>query len=180
MDPITIAMGLASAAPALIRWLTGDDKSKVAKYAEQAISVAQAVTGKPTGEEALAAIQANAALAKAFQDNVFAFERSWLEEETKRLESVNQTMRVEATSADPWQRRWRPFWGFLSAIQFNVCATGIIGIAGYAIYKRDVEMIRSLPDLVTALAMLFTIPGAILGVASWLRGKTQLEQAKIR
>lgn len=178
MDPLSIAFGLAQFVPSAIRWFSSDDKSKAAEVADRLIGVAKAVTGKGDGAAALAAIQADPALAVKMQEAWNAHELALWREETDRLKAVNETMRVEATSADPWQRRWRPFWGFAAAVQFNICATGIIGLAIYAVFKRDVEMIRALPDIITAMALLFSIPGAILGVASWMRGRTQLEQAK--
>ncbi|MBN9497869.1 MAG: hypothetical protein J0H39_14020 [Alphaproteobacteria bacterium] len=178
MDPITIALGLAQFVPTAIRWISGDDKSKAADAADKLIGVAKSVTGKPDGAAALAAIQADPALALKMQESWNTHEAFLWREETDRLKAVNETMRAESTSVDPWQRRWRPFWGFAAAVQFNICATGIIGLAIYAVAKRDVEMIRALPDIITAMALLFSIPGAILGVASWMRGRTQLEQAK--
>ena len=63
MDPITIALGLAQVVPGLIRWISGDDSSKAAQVADQVIGVAKTVTGKASGDDALAAIKADPALA---------------------------------------------------------------------------------------------------------------------
>jgi type III secretory pathway component EscS len=65
MDPITIAMGLAQFAPGIAKLFTGSDKA--AAVAGHVVSIAQAVTGAPTGEVALMAIQADPGKAMDFQ-----------------------------------------------------------------------------------------------------------------
>jgi hypothetical protein len=72
MDPLTIAMGLAQFAPQVIRWVTGSDRA--AEAAGKVVEIAQAVTGKPDGQEALQAIQADPALALQFREKVMANE----------------------------------------------------------------------------------------------------------
>ena len=65
MDPITIALGLAQLAPALMRFF-GVGEKPVA-VAEKVVDLAKAVTGQPTGEAALAALQADAEKAQEFR-----------------------------------------------------------------------------------------------------------------
>lgn len=84
---------------------------------------------------------------------------------------VNQTMQAEARSEHWMQWAWRPFWGFVSAIAFAfvcllTCVLGYQGILG-----GKPEAIAAIPQLVAAFATLFAIPGAILGVTAWHRGK---------
>lgn len=93
------------------------------------------------------------------------------------ISDVNETMRVEAALAHPWAGAWRPFWGFLSAGAFFVAVVGIIGLTAYAISTKDSRLLQEVPDLISALAMLFGVPGAILGVASWHRGQKQRIEA---
>lgn len=71
MDPITIAMGLAQFAPAIIRWVTGSDKAEEA--AKTVVGIAEAVTGKP-GAEALETLQFKPELALEFRKAVMARE----------------------------------------------------------------------------------------------------------
>lgn len=91
--------------------------------------------------------------------------------ETARIESVNATMRAEAASDKWWVSAWRPFWGFTSAVAFFVAVVFIFVLAWQAIWNRDAEVWNAIPELVSALSMLFAIPGAILGIASWHRGR---------
>lgn len=97
--------------------------------------------------------------------------------ESDDLSTVNETMRVEANQGHKWAGAWRPFWGFASAITFFVAVVGIIVLAGYAIYKKDHQLLVYVPQLTGELTFLFGVPGAILGVASWHRGKMQRIQA---
>lgn len=72
MDPITIAMALAQFAPSVIKYITGSDKAAAA--AGKVVEIAQIATGKPTGDTALAAIQADPTLALQFRQAVMANE----------------------------------------------------------------------------------------------------------
>lgn len=65
MEPITLALSLAQFAPSLLRFFGAGEKS--ATIAEKVVGIAQAVTGAPTGEAALAAMQQNAQMAQEFQ-----------------------------------------------------------------------------------------------------------------
>lgn len=65
MDPITSALGLAQLAPSLMRFF-GVGEKPVA-VAEKVIDLAKTVTGQPTGEAALAALQADSAKLQEFR-----------------------------------------------------------------------------------------------------------------
>lgn len=65
MDPLTIALGLAQVAPSLMRYFGAGEKP--AAIAEQVVALAQTVTGKTDGQQALAALQEDPALAHEFR-----------------------------------------------------------------------------------------------------------------
>lgn len=65
MDPVTIAMGLAQFAPAVIRWITGSKDAEA--VARDVVGVAQAVTGSSSPQEALQRIQSDQAAQLAFR-----------------------------------------------------------------------------------------------------------------
>lgn len=98
-------------------------------------------------------------------------------ETTETIGAVNTTMQAEAAQGHPWSGAWRPFWGFVSAIAFFVAVAGIFILTWKAIKESDATILKMIPDLVAQLAMLFAIPGAILGVASWHRGQKQRIEA---
>ena len=93
--------------------------------------------------------------------------------EIKTIEAVNRTMGTEASQGHPWSGAWRPFWGFASAISFGLCVLGLIFLAGYSIYKGKSDLLATIPTMAMSVTALFGVPGAILGVASWHRGKMQ-------
>lgn len=68
MDIVTIAMGLAQFAPAVIRWITGSKDAEA--VARDVVGVAQTVTGAGSPQEALARIQADQAAQMAFREKL--------------------------------------------------------------------------------------------------------------
>lgn len=90
--------------------------------------------------------------------------------------AVNRTMQVEATSEHWPQYSWRPFWGFASGAAF-VFVISLCCYLGYrAVLGGKPEALAMVPQLVTAFSTLFAIPGAILGVTAWHRGKEKRER----
>jgi hypothetical protein len=72
MDPITLALTLAPLVPNVVKWITGSDKS--AAVAEKVVDVAKAVTGQADAPAAVAALQADPALALQFQQAIAGME----------------------------------------------------------------------------------------------------------
>ena len=68
MDPVTLALSLAQFAPSLLRFFGVGEKP--AAIAEKVVGIARAVTGAPTGEAAMAALQQDPKLAQEFQLSV--------------------------------------------------------------------------------------------------------------
>ena len=156
MDPITIALGLAQVVPGLIRWISGDDQSRAAKVAEQAIGLARTVTGTDSGEDALAAIRADPALALRLQQAWLAHELALTREETRQLAEINATMRAESASNDGYVRRWRPTFGYAVAATW----TATMGAVSWAIVAEPAQA----PGIIAALVNTSPIWGIALGV----------------
>lgn len=68
MDPISIAFGLAQAAPAVLRWITGSAQAEQAATA--VLEVAKQVTGRADPADAVAAINADPALVLRFRQRI--------------------------------------------------------------------------------------------------------------
>lgn len=68
MDPISIAFGLAQAAPAVLRWITGSAQAEQAATA--VLEVAKQVTGRADPADAVAAINADPALVLQFRQRI--------------------------------------------------------------------------------------------------------------
>jgi len=138
--------------------------------------VAQALsTASPEQIVELKRIEADLAKAKLQHDQEMS--RIVSGETTTALTTVNTTMQEETKQGHPWSGAWRPFWGFASAVAFFVAVVGIFILAWKAIKTGDEKLLGMIPTLVGQLGMLFAVPGAILGVASWHRGQMQRIQA---
>lgn len=99
-----------------------------------------------------------------------------LQEETKKLQAVNETMQVESKSEHWLQWSWRPIWGLISAAAFFVVSSFVCYLAYLAIMEGKSEAMQMIPQLIGSMTLLFSVPGAILGVASWHRGKLKREE----
>lgn len=172
---LSIIAGLISVAPSIAKWLGGD---KAEAVVEQVANIAKSVTGQSDVKTAVDAINADPALALEFQKAWLATELALEQEETKRMQMVNETMRAEAQSEHWPQWSWRPFWGFASGLAFLLVAGLCCWLGFDAVRTKDTTAIGMIPQLVSAFAALFAIPGAILGVAAWKRGQEKIEKVK--
>lgn len=84
-----------------------------------------------------------------------------LQEETKQMEVVNQTMQAEARSESKAQRGWRPFNGYLFGTTL-FCDYFIAQIA-LALAKTSIEWQHIPPEI-------YMLWSAVLGVTSMSRG----------
>ena len=86
--------------------------------------------------------------------------------DTSRIESVNATMRQEAISGDAWQRRWRPFWGYISGVAFFVQILAIVWVM-----IESPAAAAAVIASIGSLQIFWGVPLAILGVSAYQRGK---------
>jgi hypothetical protein len=92
------------------------------------------------------------------------------------IKEVNETMREEAKSEHWMQWAWRPFIGFCTGIAF-LGTVIFVGVLCYrALFKGDGGALEHIPAIIGAFTMLFSVPGSILGVASWHRGLMKRKQ----
>jgi hypothetical protein len=166
-------MGLIQAAPMLAKWISGDDKET--PIVEKAMEIAQALTGQK-GKSAVDAINSDPALSFEFQKAVLDNETELARISMELVRTVNKTMQTESQSEHWIQYSWRPFWGFVSAFSFLVLVIFVCVLAWRAITKADANAMAMIPQLVFNFTTLFAIPGAILGVTAWHRGKQKREQ----
>lgn len=112
------------------------------------------------------------------ENNRNRLEEVILQENTKRIVAVNETMRAESKSEHVPQWLWRPVWGFVSAAAFFVVTTLCCMLAWKAVSLADANAMAMIPQIITTFTTLFSIPAAILGIASWHRGKEKRERVK--
>lgn len=189
MDWSSVVSAISSASP-IIGSLFGPAGTAIGALAGTGIRIAATALGvAPTQDAVTQAVatdpQAALKLAQYELDNKLELQKlqvqvevTTLQEESKRIESVNSTMRVEAVAEKWWVSGWRPYWGFISGTAFLVCCVLICVVAWIAVVMKDATALASIPLIIGAFATLFAIPGAILGIASYKRGDMQIEQAK--
>lgn len=174
MDPITIAMGLAQFVPQIIKWIGGD---KAGTVAQKVVTVAQQVTGKPSGDQALAAIQADPNLMLQFRKALLDQEEQIDQFAAQNAADINKTIQAEAASEHWPTYSWRPAIGFATA--FTIAAVALVVVVAYAgviLAKRDPTALSYIPAMIGAVAALLGAGAMpVLGIASWYRGKMQAD-----
>lgn len=154
---------IAGAAGAMIAALCGDDVEPTPQAVNQALKA---------NPELMLEIKV---LEASYQNRLLDWQEKQINADLHKFKTVNQTMQIETKGEDSWTRRWRPYWGFMSANAFCIVAGLCCWIAFDAVKRGDPSALNMIPQMVTSFATLFGIPGAILGVASWHRGKMQRE-----
>lgn len=179
MDPLTLipiaGKILSFVAPTVGRWLDGE---KGAEVATTVVETACRVAGVDDPSAVLEKVQADPALAAELQRELVAYEVKLLEEETERLKEANATMRTEYASEDPYVRRWRPTWGYVTAgawaiqsLAILIVAIGavIVTVRGNAVAAT--ALLEGLGTLLGALTIQWSVALTVLGVAVQARSK---------
>ncbi|WP_162136979.1 3TM-type holin [Magnetospirillum molischianum] len=149
-------------------WIAGDEAGEVA---QKVVDVAKQVTGVERPEDALSVLKQKPELVVQLQLGLAQVEVELYKAETERLQVINDTMRAEGNSTDPWQRRWRPTWGFVTAGAWGVEALAIVGsVAGATAATlmgkaADAKiLLDGVSNLISAMALAWTMALAVLGV----------------
>lgn len=161
---LPIIAGLAQFAPAILPLLTKDETAL--RAAEVVSRTARTVTGAPDDGDALRQLNDDPALALQFQQVINEEAIAIYREETKRLEAVNQTIRAEVASADPYVRRWRPTFGYIGAVSFGAMMLGL----AFTIFADPAEA-ANVATAIGSMAGVWTPLMAVLGVAVWTRSQ---------
>jgi hypothetical protein len=161
---LPVILGLAQLAPAIMGLFSKNESAS--KAAEVVSSVARAVTGAPSDDDALQALKADPAKLLEYQNAVNAQALSLYQEETKRLEAVNATIRAEAASGDAYVRRWRPTFGYCVALTWVT----LMGACSYVIVT-DPAQAGTVIAAMGSLSAMWGIALAVLGVAVHERSK---------
>jgi len=172
MDWSSIAKDVAKAAPLVGTLLGGPAGGAVGGL----ISSALGVENKP--DAVASAIKADPqALVKIKQielDHKADLERMHLQAETTRLSEINKTMRTEAASNDGYVRRWRPTFGYLTAVSWAVQS----GAIAWSIIA-DPGKAGDVAQMVTALTPMWGIALTVLGVSVHKRSQDKQTAAGV-
>lgn len=177
-----ILVGLAAkyliplAGDAIASLFSGSDEKASAKAITASVATAAiqaaakqtgvTITDEPTAQQAVAALQADPAKLADYQRAVNEQAVAAMIEETKRLQIVNETIRSEIASGDPFVRRMRPTFGYAMAVSWFVQMMA----ASYTIVVSPARAADVLNGI-AATTMLWGIGLAVLGV--YVNGRTQ-------
>lgn len=139
-------------------------------------ALSEVVLGKSDGTEEDLAIALQGATPELLgkikaADQAFALEMR--KQDIEIVGSVNETMQTESKSDNWWTSGWRPYWGFVSGTAFLFVCVLVCYLMYEAVINNKPEMMAMIPQVIGSFAALFAIPGAILGVTAWHRGKMQ-------
>jgi len=170
---LPFAMSLAAEfLPSLVGKLAGSNGEQVANAV---VAVAKSVTGAETPEAALDAVRANPELAARIEEKLIDLQIVDLQEGTKRLEAVNETMRAELHSTDAYNSRWRATFGYVCAIAFGIQMIG----ATIFIFVQPAQAAVVINAL-AGLAGLWAMALAVLGVAVHKRSQDKALSAGVQ
>ena len=143
--------------------------------------------GKPTPDQIGSAIDADpeGSKAKLLQlQNEHAETMARIEALQTQAQQTGQTMRVEYGSSDPYVRRWRPTWGYVSAAAWAIEALAIVGVligGTIAALRGNGQtaqiLLGAMPAILGAMSALWAIALAVLGVSITQRSKDKALQA---
>lgn len=159
MDPLTlvaIAKGAVDFVPGLARWLAGDRAGDVA---QKVVDVAKNVTGITDPAQAIAALQANTDAQIKLQQAMAPVLIAEYEAETKRLESINTTIRAEIASGDKYVARWRPTLGYVVTF-----AWGAQMLAVSWLILANPEVSGGVIASLAGLSVMWSVALAVLGI----------------
>lgn len=173
--------------------------SKIAPKAATVVDVAGDLVGGPAGIalEALARVLAGAGpeedldtvaevimsrpeLMVKMEELAMQREAALLDNDTRRIEAVNATMRSEAGASDSWTRRWRPYWGFVAGTAWGILALSLALTMLIAAFGGE-SALEAIPVIASAFEAMFVfwgVAGAVLGITAWTRGQEKLELAR--
>ena len=170
IDPVSLAITAAMKwGPSLIGSLMGD---KAEKVAGDVVSIATSVTGITNPQEAIDALDKSPELVLRFRELLMDYQIKMAQEETKRLQAVNETMQAESKSEHWPQWSWRPFNGYMFGITLfmNYGLPPIVNmfIRGMGEAAKDGTYSLLVPG--TVPEWVFMAWASVLGVTAWHRG----------
>lgn len=170
MDPITIALGLATffapKVPALVGRLAGPKAEAVAK---DIIGIAEQITGTADPAKQRQILQANPDLVAQLADAASKRESDYKLAELKVIadneETTQETYRQELKSEHPYVWAMRPTFGYILALTLLLEAISVL----YCVFEAP-EALTSLATVLSSLSMVQSVALAVLGI--YVKGRT--------
>ncbi|ANK79405.1 MAG: hypothetical protein TEF_00330 [Rhizobiales bacterium NRL2] len=165
--------------PSIGRLINGENGERVAT---KVVDVARRVTGAETPEQAIERLRADPKLVAELQRQATAIELAEIDSEVDRHRQVNETMRAEIASDDPYVRRWRPTLGYAVAITWALTMLGLVFIIGWVAITEPREapnIFIALGDAIASIAPIWLVALSVLGVSVWKRSEDKKTAAGV-
>ena len=161
---IPLAISLAAEfVPSLVGRVAGP---KAETVAQGIVGHATAAAGESDPSRLMDALRASPEAAARLQEALLDYEKTRVQEETRRLGTVNDTSRMEAASEDAYVRRMRPTFGYVMAMTWAAQMAAIT----WAIVKTPAEAARII-ESIAGLTFMWAIGLSVLGVYVWKRSE---------
>jgi len=138
-------------------------------------AVAKALAIDPQAAVKLAQIEADKYV--ALESLATEVARAELAAATQNASDINATMQAEARSEHWVQFAWRPSIGFAVAFAIALSVLTVFAAYGAALFAERVEGLQHLPGILAAIMGIIGVASPILGIASWFRGKKQVNES---
>ena len=148
---------------------------KAGTRAQDIVNMAKGVLGIQTDDALSAAIQGlTPEQITTLQMGILNYKQIQEQEDTKRLQTVNETMRAEVASESWWKSGWRPYWGWITGTTFAIQMLGATFIMGYTIIwapENITQAITALTQFFTVITSMWLMAMAVLGVTVLTRSR---------
>lgn len=181
MNAVNLVMSLANVVPSVLQWLGHEN---AAGHAAQILSTVRDITGEKNDDAAVKTLMKNPLMIQALTTALYRHQEALMAMETRatiarenNAAAVNQTMQVES-SATHWPTySWRPFIGFCFGAT-AICSSLTVAMCylGVMFFQVDSQILSVLPGMIGAEAGIMATMSPVLGIASWFRGKMQVNQ----
>jgi hypothetical protein len=94
--------------------------------------------------------------------------------ESDRLKTINETMRAETSSEDPYVRRWRPTWGYATALTWTVQGLGFMAAVVWVVVatpEQAGQVFDGIAAILGSMTIIWGIALSVLGVNVHQRSK---------
>lgn len=181
MDAVSLVMSLANVAPSVLRWLGHENATG---RAAQILSTVRDITGEKYDDAAVKVLRNNPAMVQALTEALYRHQEILTEMDTRETlarennaAAVNQTMQAESRAAHWPGYSWRPFIGFCFGAT-AICSSLTVAMCylGVMFFQADSQILSVLPGMIGAEAGIMATMSPVLGIASWFRGKMQVNQ----
>lgn len=162
---LPIALGLTKLIPSIAGLLKGSDAEA---QAQKVLDIAQTVTGTTEPQLAVKALHSDPNMLVQYKEALMNHALAMRQEDVRQLDVVNQTIRAELASKDPYNSRWRATFGYCVAYSWFMLFFGIVFSILWVVVSEPKQMGivgKAIADVMGSMVILWGVALPILGVS---------------